>query len=295
MTIGVLASWRVQDAQKQVARRAKAHSDEIDLRIKEDLERLRRKCDILLMGCNADISTIVTQIKSIYQHGYTHEECIAIIRVLRSLHAEPTTHSSEANWECIANHPTAIVGADFSSNPELAEAVRDLWADDMIPVLLDSSSQVFLPESAAYFVSEIHRITARDYIPSDKDILRAPMRADVGLTETSIKMGRLSLRLCHVSRQRSERKKWIHLFEGVTSIIFCVPLSDYDVVECGQNRMADTLVHFESVINSRWFLRTSVILFLTRVDEFKAKLPKIPLEGYFPEYPGGWRRRKQGC
>jgi hypothetical protein len=42
-----------------------------------------------------------------------------------------------------------------------------------------------------------------------------------------------------------------------------------------QNRMADTLVHFESVINSRWFLRTSVILFLTRVDEFKAKLPKV--------------------
>jgi guanine nucleotide-binding protein G(i) subunit alpha len=84
------------------------------------------------------------------------------------------------------------------------------------------------------FVSEIHRITARDYIPSDRDILRAPMRADVGLTETSIKMGQLSLRLCHVSRQRSERKKRIHLFEGVTSIIFCVPLSDYDVVECGQ-------------------------------------------------------------
>jgi hypothetical protein len=50
MTIGALASWRVQDAQKQVARRAKAHSDEIDLRIKEDSKRLQRKCDILLMG-----------------------------------------------------------------------------------------------------------------------------------------------------------------------------------------------------------------------------------------------------
>jgi len=28
-----------------------------------------------------------------------------------------------------------------------------------------------------------------------------------------------------VGGQRSERKKWIHCFEGVTAIIFCVALS----------------------------------------------------------------------
>ena len=30
--------------------------------------------------------------------------------------------------------------------------------------------------------------------------------------------------------QRSERKKWIHCFEGVTAIVFCVALSAYDLV-----------------------------------------------------------------
>ena len=32
-----------------------------------------------------------------------------------------------------------------------------------------------------------------------------------------------------VGGQRSERKKWIHCFEGVTAIIFCVSMSAYDL------------------------------------------------------------------
>jgi guanine nucleotide-binding protein G(i) subunit alpha len=101
-----------------------------------------------------------------------------------------------------------------------------------------------------------------------------------------------------VGGQRSERKKWIHCFESVTSIIFCTALSEYDQVLLEesktvssppfvsvllpltdpfvpQNRMAESLVLFESVINSRWFLRTSIILFLNKIDVFKSKLPKV--------------------
>lgn len=45
-----------------------------------------------------------------------------------------------------------------------------------------------------------------------------------------------------VGGQRSERKKWIHCFEGVTAIIFCVALSDYDLVLAEDEEMV------------RWFL-----------------------------------------
>lgn len=37
-------------------------------------------------------------------------------------------------------------------------------------------------------------------------------------------------RMFDVGGQRSERKKWIHCFEGVTCIIFCGALSAYDMV-----------------------------------------------------------------
>ncbi len=38
------------------------------------------------------------------------------------------------------------------------------------------------------------------------------------------------LSMFDVGGQRSERKKWIHCFDAVTSIIFCVALSEYDQV-----------------------------------------------------------------
>lgn len=37
-----------------------------------------------------------------------------------------------------------------------------------------------------------------------------------------------SHRIFDVGGQRSERKKWIHCFEGVTAVLFIVALSGYD-------------------------------------------------------------------
>ena len=47
-----------------------------------------------------------------------------------------------------------------------------------------------------------------------------------------------------VGGQRSERKKWIHCFEGVTAIIFCVALSAYDLV----------LAEDEEMVRNNFFL-----------------------------------------
>ncbi|KAJ2956165.1 hypothetical protein NQZ79_g7950 [Umbelopsis isabellina] len=127
-----------------------------------------------------------------------------------------------------------------------------------------------------------------EYIPTVADVLRARLKS-TGILETRFNMGKLNIHMFDVGGQRSERKKWIHCFESVTSIIFCVALSEYDQVlleESKQNRMLESLILFESVINSRWFVRSSIILFLNKVDLFKIKLAKVPLERYFPDYTG---------
>lgn len=58
------------------------------------------------------------------------------------------------------------------------------------------------------------------------------------------------LRMFDVGGQRSERKKWIHCFEGVTAIIFCVALSDYDLVLAEDEEMVSDGYRRDHEINN---------------------------------------------
>ena len=54
-----------------------------------------------------------------------------------------------------------------------------------------------------------------------------------------------------VGGQRSERRKWIHCFENVTSIIFLVALSEYDQILFESENEVLILAFFEQVENFR--------------------------------------------
>ncbi|KAK9896138.1 heterotrimeric G-protein alpha subunit (G-alpha, GPA3) [Cystobasidium minutum MCA 4210] len=274
----------------------------IDKQIEEDSKKYRKECKILLLGSGeSGKSTIVKQMKIIHQNGYTKDELVlcratvyknvmdsaqALVMALRKFNMDPVEGVNRHYADKILDYR---LESHSNLNEEIVKAIESLWHDPIIPSVLDRSSEFYLMDSASYFFDEVARIGAPDYVPNETDVLRARTKT-TGISETKFRSGQLSIHMFDVGGQRSERKKWIHCFEAVTSIIFCVALSEYDQVlleESGQNRMAESLVLFESVINSRWFLRTSVILFLNKIDLFKVKLPKVPLDKYFPEYTGG--------
>lgn len=126
-------------------------------------------------------------------------------------------------------------------------------------------------------------------MPNDQDVLRSRVKT-TGITETTFIIGDLTYRMFDVGGQRSERKKWIHCFENVTTILFLVAISEYDQLlfeDETVNRMQEALTLFDSICNSRWFINTSIILFLNKIDRFKEKLPISPMKNYFPDYEGG--------
>ena len=77
------------------------------------------------------------------------------------------------------------------------------------------------------YYANIDRLFARDYLPSDQDVLRSRLRT-TGITETLFELGQLNYHMFDVGGQRSERKKWVHCFEGVHCLMFVAALSGYD-------------------------------------------------------------------
>ncbi|KAG8263146.1 G-protein beta/gamma-subunit complex binding [Homalodisca vitripennis] len=79
------------------------------------------------------------------------------------------------------------------------------------------------------FLDDLDRLGAKDYQPTEQDILRTRVKT-TGIVEVHFSFKNLNFKLFDVGGQRSERKKWIHCFEDVTAIIFCVAMSEYDQV-----------------------------------------------------------------
>jgi guanine nucleotide-binding protein subunit alpha len=74
-------------------------------------------------------------------------------------------------------------------------------------------------------------------------MLQARLRT-TGITETLFELGQMNFRMMDVGGQRSERKKWIHCFEGVQCLLFMVALSGYD--QC--------LVEDQNAVSGTFFL-----------------------------------------
>ena len=50
--------------------------------------------------------------------------------------------------------------------------------------------------------------------------------------------------------------------------------------------MMESMKLFDSICNNKWFVDTSIILFLNKKDLFEEKIRKSPLTICFPEYSG---------
>ncbi|CAO3600892.1 unnamed protein product [Absidia cylindrospora] len=171
---------------------------------------------------------------------------------------------------------------------EVTQAIRSLWSDQNLLSVFSRSREYQLNDSAKYYFESIDRIGDSNYVPTDQDVLRSRVKT-TGITETTFVIDDLTYRMFDVGGQRSERKKWIHCFENVSAIIFLVAISEYDQVLIEDetvNRMQEALTLFDSICNSRWFLKTSIILFLNKIDIFKDKLLKEPLSDTFPDFAG---------
>ncbi|XP_037834232.1 guanine nucleotide binding protein (G protein), alpha activating activity polypeptide O, a isoform X2 [Kryptolebias marmoratus] len=284
-------------------RAALDRSKAIEKNLKEDGITAAKDVKLLLLGAGeSGKSTIVKQMKIIHEDGFsgddvkqykpvvysnTIQSLAAIVRAMDTLGLEYGDKERKADAKMVCDVVSRMEDTEPYS-AELLGAMMRLWADSGIQECFSRAREYQLNDSAQYYLDSLDRIGAADYQPTEQDILRTRVKT-TGIVETHFTFKNLHFRLFDVGGQRSERKKWIHCFEDVTAIIFCVALSGYDQVlheDETTNRMHESLKLFDSICNNKWFKDTSIILFLNKSDLFERKITKSPLSICFPEFSG---------
>lgn len=175
------------------------------------------------------------------------------------------------------------------SRMEIADAIHKLWTQDKgIKRCYERSNEFHFETSADYYFNNVLKFADPNYLCTDLDILKGRVKT-TGIAETNFSINSFQFKVLDAGGQRSERKKWIHCFEGITAVLFVLAISEYDQMlfeDERVNRMHESIVLFDSLCNSKWFENTPFILFLNKIDIFEKKLKKSPLVNYFPGYQG---------
>ncbi|KAK0439069.1 heterotrimeric G protein alpha subunit 4 [Desarmillaria tabescens] len=168
------------------------------------------------------------------------------------------------------------------------ERLKALWGDPDVQKAWQRGNEAALPENLGYFFWDLDRLFDPRYQPTEQDIMQCCVRT-IGITETVFHLWEREVTIIDVGGQRSERRKWIHCFPDVTSILFLVSLNCYDQgleEDDSVNRMQETMTVWDTICHSRWFKHTSIILCLNKNDLFEKKIPYSDIQNFFPDFDG---------
>lgn len=256
---------------------------------------------LLLLGTGeSGKSTIAKQMKILHTEGFTKQELLSYRPVV--YHNAVTSmkvlvQQAELRKETILEENAALANRILAINTTelekltdvMAEDIKKLWTDPAILKVFEKRNEYQLVDGAQYCFENVDRFKDEEYVPTVEDVLRVRART-TGIVETTFKVKGSPFKMVDVAGQRSERKKWIHCFEEVTAIIYCVALNEYDMKlfeDETVNRVVESLELFDEIANSKWFTKTAIILFLNKSDLFKEKIAVKDLNVLFEDYTGG--------
>ncbi|KAI9458059.1 guanine nucleotide binding protein, alpha subunit [Boletus coccyginus] len=166
-----------------------------------------------------------------------------------------------------------------------------LWADPLIGEMLQRYN-VRLEDSASFFLDNAERLATRDFEPTDDDIVRARLRTlDIQEYELNVaEDGESSQlwRIYDVGGSRTQRNAWLPYFDKVNAIIFLAPISCFDErlqEDPRVNRLEDSFILWKAVCSSKLLSRTTLIIFLNKVDVLQSKIASgVMVNRHLPSY-----------
>lgn len=280
-------------------------NDDINNQLRKEKVKVASEIKLLLLGAGeSGKSTFAKQMKILHLNGFTPEEMQAYRTIIASNIVGSMRVLIGAIEELDGLQPlkgdnyvqaARRVMSDEENNfngvvtPQLSSDIQLLWSHPSIQQAYKRSAEFQLNDSAGYYFDRIPTIGQPTYVPTVQDILHSRTKT-TGIQEITFVLQGTTFRLVDVGGQRSERKKWMHCFQDVTAVIFCVAISEYDLrlyEDDTTNRMHESLKLFKEICNTRWFVNTAMILFLNKKDIFMDKIKTVNLSVCFADYTGG--------
>jgi len=193
-------------------------------------------------------------------------------------------HSGEIEgWWEDPDDPVHVINA-------CAPIMLELWYDPAVRQRIKEEG-IFLEDTSGFFLDDIPRITAKKYIPTDADVLKARLKTS-GVVEHTFRVRThgttVIWKLYDVGGSQHQRQAWIPYFEDVDAIIFLVPISAFDQVleeDTRTNRLDDSLQLWRAVVSNKLLTGVNFVLFLNKCDLLQAKLAAgVKINQYMPSY-----------
>jgi guanine nucleotide-binding protein subunit alpha len=279
---------------------ATIRSQAIDRRLEEDATWLRRETKIVLLGAyGSGKDLIMRQMKVLYAEGYPQDERITYRYQVRTtvrllIHAMvDLIKDTGINLPGELNQDFAILLNEIETvqtdtiTPAGVRAVQNIWESESFSTLYVRNFEMDFPLYAPYFATQIERISAEDYIPTEADIIR--LNTGIGaIQELRFTWDELDVHLFNIGRRYlpdSFKARWFHQLENATALVYTVDVSTYDRAYVGtKTPLFDDFATFENWIQNPLFANSSIILLLNNFTRFREKLPHSPLETFFPDY-----------
>lgn len=256
-----------------------------------------KKVKMLLLGAGeSGKSTIFKQMKVINKDGYSKQE-LAEFKGIVHANACASMKSMIKAYEKLQVEVPADLQTKIDQfladsteeklNPELAQLIKALWDHESMQAMFIRRSEFQLNDSAEYYFKDIERISGPEYQPTTDDVLRSRVRT-TGIVQSDFAIKGLNFAMFDVGGQRNERRKWIHCFDNVQCVVFVASLSEFDQVlfeDETQNRLDEALDLFKQIVLSKWFAKTSMMLFLNKKDLFENKLKDKVFADYINKDP----------
>mmetsp|Transcript_15440 Transcript_15440/g.19114 ORF Transcript_15440/g.19114 Transcript_15440/m.19114 type:complete len:381 (+) Transcript_15440:305-1447(+) len=163
---------------------------------------------------------------------------------------------------------------------EEKQILNSVWTNEVIVNIWENRGHVQVQDALEYYMDRIEQVCQPGYSPTNEDILRSRVRT-TGVVQEKFQMGEARFEMYDVGGQRNERRKWIHSFENVTTVMFVAAVSEYNQYlyeDNNKHRQEEAVELFRQQLCSQWFLDVPFILFLNKKDLFREKLPKIPFK-----------------